>query len=219
MMNRFNLIKIFGLLFLGILFISCSKNSKNETSDSKLEVMRKSNPSSNNSGNAFANNEGSYGQVQPTLKLDGPVIDSKLLLKYLPDRIPGSQKQTPSNGTIKNDNGIVSSATSVYKFQNGGVSISLQDYGNINNISKEDQKYFNNPPSVPGLTNERISNSNGIGYVNWDETANSGKLYFLFGNRFVITLEAYKLPAEMGGMQNVLNFMKLDRLANDVGKK
>ena len=182
-----------------------SKNiqSNNQTSNITPDSLRKKQFNTN------------LDKLNPT-DYYGEVISPDKLSSFLPSSIPGSQKTKPSKGTRIIDDKKVTSTSSSFTFPKGGVTVQINDYGEIGNIPASDLKYFENPPKEPGFSSETIDLIEGKGFINWDESNSSGVLYFLLISRFIIKMDAYKLPKGVGGLNGILtkiNYKSLLELA------
>ncbi len=151
----------------------------------------------------------SYESTEIPLNFPGKILPPKELQNYLPKTISGTKKSPPSIGIIYGKSEDVSTVSCTFDFPKGGLSMRITDFGNINNIPKYDLKYFYELPSAPGMEIQTIINDIGKGYVIWNVEKNSGEMYYLLANRFIIRLEGFSLPRGTGGL--VTFFDKIDK--------
>lgn len=205
-------------IFLTLL-LSCNNNSK-EIKNTK-PVIPNSNIESNSQQNTKTEqkttDESDY--KRPVLNIPGKPIDNKILIKMLPDEISGTQHTPPSSGVVfTDDNNKTTTVSASYKYNKGGVQISITDYGSFDKIPDIDQKFFIIPPKEIGFDNEVIRTDEGKGFISWDNESNSGKMYYLFLSRMIIKIDAYKIPAGSGGLISYLNLIKLNELKTQAEK-
>jgi hypothetical protein len=209
----FNLLAV--VFILGGLLFSCSKPEKT-TPASETTTYGQPSGSASTIGNAQSSlsAESRNKYISTIIKIDvsGKVIKAEQLKELLPQSIAGTEKSQPSIGTIFGENNDVTTASYSYSFKNGGLVIQISDFGEINNIPEYDKKYFFEAPELEGKEIETVIDEIGKGYVIWDNEQNSGSMYYLLANRFVLKLEAYTLPPGSGGLTAYFNMINRNKI-------
>lgn len=218
------------VLVLSLLVLnSCTKcshnNNKIQTTDKeKVTEIQKTDKNKKQDISTSQNTEGKiisntkYSDAKIDMYYPGGILPPDELKKYLPTEIPGTKRSAPSTGIIYGESGNVSTVSFTYDFPKGGLAIRITDYGELNNIPPYDLKYFNELPTAPGMEVETIVNDMGKGYVLWNADKNSGEMYYLLANRFIIKLEGFTLPAGTGGLIYFFDKINKQKLINRISK-
>jgi len=182
---------------LFLLLISC--NSKNGKENIKTSLETGKSKLSNN------------GKVQ--------TVDRDTLKRFLPTAIPGTDKMPSKSGSIFQANVVITTCSAEYEFSNKGfLDCSITDYGKLDNIPEFDRKRFNDPPQNSGMTTTEVILPSGKGYVVWDNSQKNGSFNALILNRFIIKIDAYRLPKSILNLQDYVKFIKINELVNYIDK-
>ncbi len=157
-----------------------------------------------------------YEDVKIDLYIPGEALSPDELTVFLPENIPGTKRSQPSKGVIYGETGNVSTVSFTYDFGKGGLLLRIADYGTKDNIDPYDLKYFNVLPSRPGFELETIIDDMGKGYLLWSVEQNSGELYYLLANRFIIKVEGFSVPEGTGGLVYFFDMIKRKELLKKI---
>ena len=160
-----------------------------------------------------------YNSAVIKIDVSGKAIIADQLKNLLPKNIAGTEKSKPSVGTIFGESSDVTTSSFTYSFKNGAIVIQVSDYGSLSNIPEYDRQYFNSAPSIDGMDIETVYDNIGKGYIIWDNQKNSGSMYYLLANRFIIKLEGYSLPSGSGGLITYFNMIDRESFINKAKNK
>lgn len=132
------------------------------------------------------------------------------LEQFLPKNINGMKKSIPEHG-YQNWNGKpCATASCEFTFPGGGMIISIKDYGNYSNIPDFEINDFKKYGENSTKEFQKVSISNGIAFMRWNDNSRTGILEAMVANRFTIRMDATNLPSTSLSINNLYPFINTD---------
>ncbi len=149
--------------------------------------------------------------AESTPNPDIQLISQDTLELLLPTNIPGAEK-FPSNIGSQNYGGRMwNSASAEYAIDNGILIIQINDYGSSANMPEDEYRLFTFLPKSDNMQSERVWYKDGKGYFMWNAEKGEGKLQVLYNDRFVVSIDAYKLGKHDAGMMQYLKKIDVEK--------
>jgi hypothetical protein len=195
MIMMFTQFKILLLALTVIIFFSCTDNKKDELKNGDEEIALNQNI-----------------QTEKSAKKPS-IIESQKLTEFLPSSVPGTKKTPYKTGLIDDDEMKVSIASCEFVFPNNGfLKFSINDYGSKNFIPEYELRLFDYPPTESGKVTEEFVITNGKGYTLWDDFKKEGMLFALLSDRFILRIDATRIPVTSVKLQEYIKYFKIKEL-------
>ena len=141
------------------------------------------------------------------------------LKNALPKEIEGTTRSPFRLGVIS-DESEISKASAEYVFPDESfLEISIEDYGNYDNIPKYLKKSFQKPPRASGKIVKAFEYKGVKGFVVFDEGDKSSTLKGLYLKRFLFRIDAVRVPVGIDGVEEYLRLCDFKALKNLLNKR
>jgi len=207
------------LSFIVCLFLyGCSSENKIETSKSakqtdisntRNDLTRNLHSNENKPVNPDGNN--TYNNTSSG-NLAGKLIPAAQLISFFPEEIKGAERLPHNYGTQDWAGKKFSAATVEYSFQQGSMAIIIQDFGSRQNIPAHELVDFEDRIIQSRTFTEKITTPYGHGYLQWDDNARTGVLSLLVRDRFIVKIDANRLPVNSAALPDYLNLIKINKM-------
>lgn len=145
-------------------------------------------------------------------QLGKKALAPKILMTFLPDKIPGAETIAPNMGVQSYGDNIWSSASGEYIFDRGGIIVTIEDYGFEANIPENVKEAFSVLPEKAADIVEEINVNQGSGYMTWNPNARTGNVFMIIKNRFTIRIEVVGLSADFNNPASLADFIDITKL-------